>query len=190
VARYKKRGLKEDRTIVFVDESGFYLLPGVVKTYSPRGERPRLNVFETYDHLSVIGGITPAGDIYTMIQEEAINSIKCIAFLRHLQHFISRRLIVIWDRGPIHRSNEMKSFLSGGAAKKIHLERLPGYAPDLNPAEGIWAHLKQVDLRNVCCDDLPGLHRILTSAIIRLKIRPHLIQSFFLQAELDIDEWE
>lgn len=149
-----------------------------------------LRVFETYSHLSVIGGITPAGGIYSMIQAEAINSTKCIAFLKHLLHFVYHRLIVIWDGGPIHRSDEMKLFLSHGGGKKIHLERLPGYAPDLNPAEGIWEHLKHVEMRNLCCTDMEDLHRELTAAFVRLKAKPRLIQSFFGQASLDISEYE
>jgi hypothetical protein len=52
------KALSEQRTIVWVDESGFYLLPGAVRTYAPRGETPLLRVPLTRDHLSVIGGLT------------------------------------------------------------------------------------------------------------------------------------
>jgi hypothetical protein len=48
-------------------------------------------------------------------------------------------------------------FLAQGATKRLRLEQLPGYAPDLNPDEGIWAYLKYVELRNVCCTDLVSL---------------------------------
>lgn len=41
-----------------------------------------------------------------------------------------------------------------GVAKRLHLERLPGCAPDLNPDEGIWRYLKRVELANVCYRDL------------------------------------
>ena len=47
------------RTLVFVDESGFYLLPGVVRTYGPRGKRPLLKEWQSRDHLSTLSGITP-----------------------------------------------------------------------------------------------------------------------------------
>jgi hypothetical protein len=51
---------------------------------------------------------------------------------------IRGKIVVIWDGSPIHRGHEIKDFLSRGAAKRLHLEQLPGYAPDLNPDEGIW----------------------------------------------------
>ena len=39
----------------------------------------------------------------------------------------------------------------------MQLEQLPGYAPDLNPEEGIWKHLKCVELKNLCCKSLAEL---------------------------------
>ena len=51
---------------------------------------------------------------------------------------ISGKLLVIWVGSPIHRAKESKEFLAAGAAKRLHLERLPGYAPELNPQEGVW----------------------------------------------------
>jgi transposase len=80
---------------------------------------------------------------------------------------------VIWDGSPIHRSKEVRAFLANGAAKQIHFERWPAYAPDLNPDEGTWQHLKQVELRNVCCFDLNHLHQQLDLAILRLWHKPY-----------------
>lgn len=51
---------------------------------------------------------------------------------------IAGKIMVIWDGLPAHRGKVVKAFLAGGATKWLHLERLPGYAPDLNPDEGVW----------------------------------------------------
>jgi transposase len=48
-------------------------------------------------------------------------------------------------------------FLASGAEDRLKLEQLPGYAPDLNPDEGVWKHLKYVDLKNLCCQSLSEL---------------------------------
>jgi len=45
------------------------------------------------------------------------------------------KLTIIWDRLPIHRAKEVKNFLSNGATKRLHIEQLPAYAPELNPDE-------------------------------------------------------
>jgi transposase len=75
----------ERRVLVFVDESGFYLLPGVVKTYAPEGQTPVLRAKATRDHLSVMGGLTPAGKVYTLVRQESLNGWHTIEFLAHLR---------------------------------------------------------------------------------------------------------
>ncbi len=65
----KKSRSREMRTLVFVDEAGFYLLPMAVQTYAPRGQTPVLRVPLTHDHLSAIGGITPKGRLFMQMQE-------------------------------------------------------------------------------------------------------------------------
>ena len=65
----EKRALKEDRTIVFCDQSGFYLLPMVVRRYAPVGKAPILKENLTRDHLSAMSGITLEGELYMLEQE-------------------------------------------------------------------------------------------------------------------------
>ena len=55
---------------------------------------------------------------------------------------------------------------------RLHLERLPAYAPDLNPDEGVWNLLKRGELRNRCCQDLGELRAELALAIRRLRRTP------------------
>jgi hypothetical protein len=90
-----RRACREHRVLVFVDESGFYLLPGVVKTYSPRGLTPLLAAMQTRDHLSVMGGLTPVGKVYTLVRQESLNGLHTVAFLVHLQRVAGPRLLVI-----------------------------------------------------------------------------------------------
>ena len=87
------------------------------------------------------------------------------------------KIIVIWDGAPIHRGHENKEFLKRGAARRLHLEYLPGSAPDLNPDEGIWNYLKRVELGNVCCSDLAQLNRELIRARERLRHKQEIIKS-------------
>lgn len=169
---------------MFIDESGFYLLPARVRSYAPRGHTPILRVFQTRDHLSVMSGITLRGDLFTLARDEALAGTDSVRFLKHLRWQTDRKLLVIWDGSPIHRGEAVKAYLADGAARHVHLERLPGYAPDLNPDEGTWRHLKRVELRNVCCLNLYHLHHELGLAILRLRRRRDLIQSFFTEAGL------
>jgi transposase len=184
VARHQKGAQAQQQTICFIDESGFYPLPSVVRTYAPVGHTPILREWWTRDHLSAIGAVSPEGKLYFACQDRAINSEDVVAFLEHLLREVPGRMVIIWDGAPIHRSHVVQAFLRNGAAHRIHLERLPAYAPELNPGEGLWAHLKGVELRNVCCLNLPHLRRELRDAVKRVRRKPRLIQAFFSGAQL------
>jgi transposase len=180
------RAGRERRVLVFEDESGFYLLPGVVRTYAPEAQTPVLHEQQTRDHLSVMGGMTPEGKVYTLARQEPLNGLHSVAFLRHLLRVAGSRLLVIWDGSPIHRRAAVTEFVAGTRGK-VWLEALPGYAPDLNPwDEGGWHHLKNVEMRNRVCRDLEELHQEFFLAIGRLRQKTHLVRSFFAQAGLKI----
>lgn len=181
MARVAKKADEEGYTIVFVDESGFYLLPMVVRTYAPIGQTPILDHVLSYDHLSVISAITPDGKLYTMMQECSFKSPDIIRFLKHLMRMIPGKLLIIWDGATIHRSQLIKTFLADGATERIYLERLPGYAPELNPDEGVWNYLKRVELKNVVCRDLAHLRCELRKAIARLRHKTSVIRGCFAQ---------
>ena len=181
-----KRARLEHRRLVFIDESGFYLLPAKVRSYAPRGHAPLLRVFETKDHLSVMSAVTPQGWLFTLVREEPLTGVECVRFLKHLLAQLEHKLLVIWDGSPIHRGQTVKDFLADGGTRHIHLERLPGYAPDLNADEGVWNQLKYVELRNRCCLDFSHLRHQLYLAILRVRRKPLLIQSFFEGAGLAI----
>lgn len=177
----EKKALDEARTLLFVDESAFYLLPGVVRTWAPRGQTPLLRHTLTHDHLSVISAIAPDGRLFLRMQEQPFNSTGVLALLGELQEQIAGRLLLVWDGAPIHRSRAVKRYLADGAAARLHLERLPGHAPPLNPDAGVWHCLKPVELGNVCCRDLPHLREELTAAQERLRQKPDIIKACFQQ---------
>ena len=177
----------EGRTLVFEDEAGFYLLPGVVRTYAPRGQTPVLAEWQTRDHLSVMGGITPDGQVSVLIRAQPLTGQHTIAFLEHLLRHLGERLLVIWDGSPIHRRREVADFLGSAAGRGIRVEALPGYAPDLNPWDAAgWHYLKSVELGNQACLDLDELHLQLHSAIGRLRQKPQVIRGFFPAAGLTL----
>ena len=183
----RQQASRERRTLVGVDESGFYRLPGVVRTYGPKGQTPVVDKRLTRDHLSVMAGVTPAGKRYTLVRQKSLKSLESVVFLKHLLAPTGKKLMVIWDGSPIHRWGAVPEFLAAGGAKRIHWEAMPGYAPDLSPLDqGCWQHLKHVEMRNLSCMDLEELHLEFHLDIGRLREKPHLIQSFFAAAGLSL----
>ncbi len=142
---------------------------------------PVLRVPLTHDHLAAISGITPGGCLFMQTQEYAYHAPDVMRFLRVLLRTLRGKLLVIWNGVPIHRAQSIKDFLRSGAAKRLHMERLPGYAPDLDPHEDIWNYLKRVELANVwpnvCCHTLAELALALRRAKERLRCKRTVIQA-------------
>lgn len=161
-----------------MDESGFRPLPAVVRTWAPRGQTPLLREWLTWDHLSAISAITPAGELYLSVQERAFKGPDVVAFLQQLLDHLPGLLLVVWDGISTHRSRAVKDLLAAGAAQRLWIEPLPGYAPELNPDEGVWNHLKRVELRNLVCHDLAQLRSELEQAVARLKLQTSVIRGF------------
>ena len=82
-------------------------------------------------------------------------------------------MVVIWDGLPAHGGRAVKAFLREGASGRVHLEPLPGYAPELNPEEGIW---KRRERRDLCCRDLRHLRYELRRAKERLRHKREVIR--------------
>jgi transposase len=184
VAGHQKAAAEQQQTLLFLDESGFYPLPSVVRTYAPIGQTPTLQEWWTRDHLSAISALSPEGKLYFQCQDHSLNSAAVVAFLEHLLREVPGQMVIIWDGAPIHRSHIIKEFLRRGASQRLHLERLPAYAPELNPGEGLWQQLKGVELHNVCCLNIPHLRHELRDAVKRVRRKPRILQGFFRGANL------
>ena len=120
-------------------------------------------------------------------QEQALDSGGVIEFLKHLMRCIPGKLGIIWDGASIHRSEEVRTFLRQTARQQrgrieIELVRLPAYAPELNPVEGVWSLLKGLYLRNFPCHDLFQLKNRLTHSAVALASQPDKIRACFGQA--------
>ena len=93
------------------------------------------------------------------------------------------KVLIVWDGLPVHRSRAVWEFVRQQHGR-IWLEFLPAYAPELNPTEYIWGHLKQHELANFCPKDLGELGVAAIRALKRMRRRPRLVMAFWQQAKL------
>ena len=92
-------------------------------------------------------------------------------------------MLVIWDGAPIHRSVLVKDCVAASQGR-ITLERLPAYAPELNPVEYMWGHLKTHEIANLIATKAWELSMEATAALRRMRRRPSIIAACYTQAEL------
>jgi transposase len=132
--------------------------------------------------LSAVAGIT-FWNFYFRLYAGAIRSPQIIEFLGHLLRHVGGKVLIVWDGLPAHRSRAVWEFVRQQRGR-IWLEFLPAYAPELNPTEYIWGHLKQHELPNLCPKDLGELGVAAVRALKRMRRRPALVMAFWEQAEL------
>jgi len=110
----------------------------------------------------------------------AYNDETLIEFLMELDEIVQRPVILIWDGLPSHRSRRMTEWIVSQRTW-LQVERLPGYAPELNPTEQVWGSLKSTELANLCSDTIDeveeraedGLDRITNDASLCLAFLRH-----------------
>jgi transposase len=181
----KARARKEARTIVFVDESGLTQKPAAKSTWAPEGQTPVLELNFNWKKLSVIGGIT-IKSLYFQLHEDSVKAPEVVAFLQHLQQHIAGKLLVIWDGLPAHRSKIVAEYLASTEGR-VWVERLPGYAPELNPIEYLWGYAKGNDLANFAPKELWELSRAARKAFARVRKVKRCLRAFWIQSDLNLD---
>jgi transposase len=171
--------------MVFLDESGFSLLPSLPKTWALRGDTPVLRHRMCWPKLSAIAAACPNPHVWLHQVRGPVTSREVIRFVRYLLRVCPKRLMLFWDGLGAHWSRRTRKAL-GRLRDRLTLHRLPPYAPEMNPVEGLYAHLKGHLLRGYCPPDLPTLQRFLRRAVRNVQSRPRLIRSFFHRTPLSL----
>ena len=121
---------------------------------------------------------------YFQTRPGSYNDLALIGFLRALKrHFRRRPIVLVWDGLGGHKSRVMRQYLAQ-ARTWLTVERLPGYAPELNPVEQIWGNIKGREPANLCPADILTLRRPLRAGFARIRRRSTLAFSFLRHAGL------
>lgn len=153
-----------------------------MRTWSRRGQTPVLQYNFNWDTLSAVAGIT-FFNFYFRLYKGSVKSAEVVDFLQGLLRHVPGPLLIVWDRLSAHRSRFTRDFIAAQNGR-LWVEYLPGYAPELNPVEYIWAYWKQHALPNVCSKDWWSLDATARRTLKRMRRRPRLITAFWQQAEL------
>ena len=112
-----------------------------------------------WKRLSIAGALVyePDGSdahLVFQLRPGAYNDETLIEFLTDLDQLEQHRSVVLlWDGLPSHRSRRMMEWVAS-QRDWLSIERLPGYAPDLNPTEQVWGSVKSKELANLCVDTI------------------------------------
>jgi transposase len=190
LAATEKRARRQNALIVFEDESGVSLLPSVRATWAPRGHTPVLRHPFNWKRLSLAGALAyePDGSdahLFFELRPGAYNDETLIEFLSELHDDEQRAVLLLWDGLPSHRSRRMLDWLVS-QRHWLSVERLPGYAPDLNPLEQAWGNLKSQELANLCSDTIDHVADIAEEGLDRIGTDAALCFAFLRHAGLKL----
>ncbi|MDL5246256.1 IS630 family transposase [Leptospira weilii] len=162
-----KKAQNEGFKILFLDESGISQNPYTVKTWSLIGKTPILLHKMSWKKLSVIGAISQK-DFHFQIITGSVKSRDLINFLKILLKENRKKILIVWDNLSAHKSKAMNEFLKENE-KRLRVEFLPPYAPELNPQEYIWCRWKKNYMANFCPENLSQLIQRTRSTLRILK---------------------
>lgn len=165
------------------------LQPVCRRTWAPRGQTPILCQWDRRDRLSAISALTVAPrrrrfGLYWRLHRHNVRSADVLHFLRHLRRHLPHGFTLIWDRHRPHRATRVTQWLAH--SRRIVVEWLPAYAPELNPVEAVWSHTKYGDLANFAPDDLAALEGGVLGSLGNARAERTLLAAFFAAAELTI----
>ncbi len=159
LAAHQKKARRQGARIALIDESGLLMAPLARRTWSPRGRTPELvQKSGTREKVSVAAAVwlSPTRDRLGLYSHTLANgyfdSWYMAAFLEAMLKDLTGRFVVVWDGGPMHKGDPIRD-LMGHFADRLDLERLPPYAPMLNPVEPLWSWLKWGRLSNFAPKD-------------------------------------
>lgn len=189
MASSKKNARRRKAWIFFQDESGVSERPSVRRTWAPKGETPVLIHSFNWKKLSICAAIGYRWDgcrsrLFFQTRPGSYDSDSLIAFLKDLRREMrGQKVILIWDGLPAHKSRIMTDYLHS-QRDWLSVERLPGYAPDLNPVETLWGNIKGQELANRCAESLTEPDTEVRNGMARVRQSRPLAFSFLNHAGL------
>jgi hypothetical protein len=176
---------------VFWDESGVSLRPVLRRTWAPRGHTPVIRHRFKWQRASMAAALcygSRGGGAALALhhQHGAYDTDSLIGALEQLRRMLGgQKATLVWDGLPAHRSRAMGAWLRRQRHWLV-VEPLPGYAPDLNPVEGLWSNLKGVELANLAGDTLKEVTAAAERGVQRIQSTPQLAYSFLRYCGLSL----
>ena len=193
MAARQKKAREPNATLAFTDESGFLMLPLLRRTLAPRGHTPVLRHKASHrDKVSVAAALTPSParghvSLYYQTCPDAHVDVEVYAgFLNAVLRQVRNPLVLVHDRGNVHRGEPMRA-PGGRFARRLDVNLLPPYAPELNPVEYLWTHAKCEELANFAPPDVPRLDRAVVECMEDARRDQHRLRSFFAESPLPWD---
>lgn len=172
--RARRRGAK----IFFLDEAGIRSDSVLGRTWAPKGKTPEVPTSGRRQSVNAISAVTARGEFWFKTYTERLNKEVFLGFLKSFLKGRRSPVMLVVDRHPAHRARLVSEFVQS-LRGRLEIHFLPGYAPELNPDEFVWQHLKQNGVSKTPLRQGESLHERVSADLTQLKRSPALLRSFF-----------
>jgi hypothetical protein len=185
----QKKVRRRTAHLVLIDESGLFLNPLVRRSWAVRGKTPVIGGDGgRRKKVSVIGAVSVSptarrlGWYFATLPDGYFAAETVVEFLRDLLRHLRGKVVVVWDGGGNHKGPLLRGFLRRN--RRLTLERLPAYAPELNPVEAVWSWLKYGQLANFVPDGVAELDDEVIDRLLDLEADPGLLRVLWDRSDL------
>jgi len=168
----------EGAEVFFWDESGFRADTVHGKTWGVRGQTPVVERPGQRQSVSAASAVTAQGAFWFCVYEGALNGELFVELLKKMMHRRRKPVHLILDSLPAHKRAIVSEYVASTEGR-LTLHFLPGYAPDLNPDELVWSHVKRTGTARRPLQRGETLREKIEEQLAKIQKLPSLIRSFF-----------
>ena len=176
--KLKKRAKRLGAMIFFLDEAGFQSDAPLGRTYGLKGKTPVVRTSGQRQSLNVISAVNARGEFWAATYTGKLNAESFVAFLKNFMKGRSQKVFLVVDGHPAHKAN-LVTELVGSLHGRLELHPLPPYAPDLNPDEFVWSHMKTNGTSKRPLKKNESLKDRIEEDLLNIHKNPGLVRSFF-----------
>ena len=173
-----KQARAEGADILFWDESGFRADTVHGKTWGLRGQTPVVQRPGQRQSMSAASAVNANGAFWFCTYDGALNGELFVELLQKMMKYRRRAVHLVVDGLPAHKKANVRDYVAATDGK-LTLHFLPGYAPDLNPDELVWSHIKRTGPARRPLLKGEKLRDKIEEQLAKLQQMPHLVRSFF-----------
>jgi transposase len=179
----RKRAKRLGATIFFLDEAGFQSDPPLGRTYGLKGHTPIVVTSGQRQSINVISAVTARGEFWAATYTGKLNAEAFVAFLQNFMKGRRGKAFLVVDGHPAHKANIVKQYVQS-LKGRLELHFLPPYAPDLNPDEFVWSHMKTNGVSKKPLKKNESMRKRVEEDIANIQTNPQLVRSFFSAASV------
>jgi Transposase and inactivated derivatives len=176
--KLRRRAKRLGAKIFFLDEAGFQSDPPLARTYGLKGKTPVVVTSGQRQSLNVISAVNARGEFWAATYTGKLDAEAFVEFLRNFMDGRRGKVFLVVDGHPAHHANLVKAYLKN-LQGRLELHFLPPYAPDLNPDEFVWSHMKKNGLSKKPLKQNESLRERVENDLIAIQQNRSLVRSFF-----------